>query len=201
MNDRHESYGIDVRVALTVLAVAWDVGGVTLWELQDARLVASCIRDSDEDATRAAQRAWSMREAELRAGRTLQAAGTELHPLRGVDSDLVGVVQTRRLGSVSPARQAMAGVALEELARLLDRRARAEALFADVASARTRARLIEERAQLVRLLDRMQWVFTRAARHLGVTRQTIRNRVVRLRIQVPEWACHGKRRKPVQHDN
>jgi transcriptional regulator with GAF, ATPase, and Fis domain len=185
----------DVRAALNALSEAWRVEGVTLWEVRATRLVARRIRESDDAEATAAQLAWRARGAELRQGRTLQAGETELHPLRGRSQEIVGVVQTRRPGAVSAPRQAIVVVALEQLARLLDAPEHDETLFSDVPDERKRARLIAERAELVRLLDRLRWVFTRAARQLGVTRQTVRNRVVRLRIEIPEWARHGKRRK------
>lgn len=185
----------DMRAALNALADAWRVEGVTLWEVRAAQLVARRIGASDDDEVKAAQLAWRARGSELRQGRTLQAGLTELHPLRGRSQEIVGVVQTRPPGAVSAPRQAIAMVALEQLARLLDAPASDETLFNDVPDERKRARLIAERAELVRVLDRLRWVFTRAARQLKVTRQTVRNRVVRLRIEIPEWARHGKRRK------
>lgn len=185
----------DMRAALNALAEAWRVEGVTLWEVRATQLVARRICDSDDAEARAAQFAWRARGSELRQGRTLQAGETELHPLRGRHQGIVGVVQTRRPGSVSAPRQAIVMVALEQLARLLDAPTFDETLFNDVPDERKRARLIAERAELVRVLDRLRWVFTRAARQLKVTRQTVRNRVVRLRIEIPEWARHGKRRK------
>lgn len=186
----------DLLAALDALAGAWRVDNIVIWAVRGQRIVALRTRDSSGEELAIGEEAWRQRGAELRRGRSTLLRGAEFHPLRGNDGALCGFVQVRAPGPLSAARRAIADASLTQLARTLDGSSADLALFPDVTDPLKRTRLLEERAELTSKLDRRNWVFSRLARDEGITRQTVRNRVKRLRIQIPEWARQGRRRSP-----
>jgi hypothetical protein len=186
----------DLCAALDALAGAWRVDNIVIWAVRGQRIVALRTRDSSGEELSIGEQAWRQRGADLRRGRTTLLRGAEFHPLRGNDGALCGFVQVREPGPLSAARRALAEAGLTQLARLLDGSNAERVLFPDVTDPLKRTRLLEERAELISKLNRRDWIFSRLARDEGITRQTVRNRVKRLRIQIPEWARQGRRRSP-----
>lgn len=185
----------DLRAALATLAGAWQVESIVIWAIRGQRIVALRARDSSSEELDVGHAAWRQYGAELRRGRLTHARGAEFHPLRGSDGTLCGFVQVRQPAPLSVARRALLDVSLKQLARLLDGSRIDLTLFPEVTDPVKRARLLEERADLTAKLDRRNWIFSRLARDEGITRQTVRNRVLRLRIEIPDWARHRRRRR------
>lgn len=185
----------DLRAALDALAGAWKVDNIVIWAIRGQDIVALRTRDSSSEELEAGHAAWRQRAGELRRGRSAQLRGAEFQPLRGADGALCGFVQVRQPGPLSAARRAIVDVSLAQLARLLDRSRVDLTLFPTVTDPVRRARLLEERAELTTKLDRRNWIFSRLARDEGITRQTVRNRVLRLCIRIPDWARQGRRRR------